>query len=49
MLSLSKLSKTLLAGVAAASIASSAMAAEMTLKLGHLANEENIWHKAAVK
>lgn len=27
----------------------SAIAAEVTLKLGHLANEENIWHKAAVK
>ncbi|GHC20814.1 MULTISPECIES: TRAP transporter substrate-binding protein [Gemmobacter] len=27
----------------------SAMAAEVTLKLGHLANEENIWHKAALK
>lgn len=26
-----------------------AAAAEMTLKLGHLANEENIWHKACVK
>ena len=26
-----------------------ALAAEMTLKLGHLANEENIWHKAALK
>lgn len=24
-------------------------AAEMTLKLGHLANEDNIWHKAAVQ
>lgn len=30
-------------------VGSSAMAAEVTLKLGHLANEENIWHKAAVK
>jgi tripartite ATP-independent transporter DctP family solute receptor len=26
-----------------------AAAADMTLKLGHLANEENIWHKACVK
>ncbi len=25
------------------------MAQDMTLKLGHLANEENPWHKAAVK
>ena len=28
---------------------SAAAAAEVTLKLGHLANEENIWHKAALK
>ncbi|MDP2081289.1 MAG: TRAP transporter substrate-binding protein [Pseudotabrizicola sp.] len=26
-----------------------AVAQEVTLKLGHLANEENIWHKAAMK
>jgi tripartite ATP-independent transporter DctP family solute receptor len=26
-----------------------ALSAEVTLKLGHLANEENIWHKAALK
>jgi tripartite ATP-independent transporter DctP family solute receptor len=25
------------------------LAAEITLKLGHLANEENIWHKASLK
>jgi tripartite ATP-independent transporter DctP family solute receptor len=25
------------------------LAAEVTLKLGHLANEENIWHKASLK
>jgi len=49
MLSISKIGRTLLAGVAAVSIASSAMAAEMTLKLGHLANEQNVWHKAALK
>jgi tripartite ATP-independent transporter DctP family solute receptor len=30
-------------------MAGSAMAADTTLKLGHLANEDNIWHKAAVK
>lgn len=30
-------------------LAGSAMAADTTLKLGHLANEENTWHKAAVK
>ncbi|MDO9639106.1 MAG: TRAP transporter substrate-binding protein [Pseudotabrizicola sp.] len=28
---------------------SAAAAQEVTLKLGHLANEENIWHKAAMK
>jgi tripartite ATP-independent transporter DctP family solute receptor len=49
MLSISKLGKTLLAAVAATTFAGSAMAAEMTLKLGHLANEQNIWHLAAVK
>jgi tripartite ATP-independent transporter DctP family solute receptor len=29
--------------------ATAAGAAEVTLKLGHLANEQNVWHKAAVK
>nr|WP_111300198.1 TRAP transporter substrate-binding protein [Paracoccus saliphilus] len=33
----------------AALMGSAALAQEVTLKLGHLANEENIWHKAAVK
>ncbi|WP_159590591.1 TRAP transporter substrate-binding protein [Chelativorans xinjiangense] len=36
----------LMAGVI---FAGSALAQEMTLKLGHLANEENTWHKASVK
>ena len=49
MITFSTLGKTLLAGLTATAIAGSAMAADMTLKLGHLANEENIWHKAAVK
>jgi TRAP-type transport system periplasmic protein len=44
-----KLTTTLLAGLAGAMIAGSTMAQELTLKLGHLANEENSWHKAAVK
>ena len=44
-----KITTALLAGVAAAMLAGSAMAADMTLKLGHLANEDNIWHKASVK
>lgn len=30
-------------------LAGSAMAQERTLQLGHLANEENTWHKAAVR
>lgn len=30
-------------------IANPTLAADMTLKLGHLANEENTWHKASVK
>lgn len=34
---------------AAAALAAPASAQEMTLKLGHLANEENSWHKASVK
>lgn len=33
----------------AALMGTSALAADVTLKLGHLANEENIWHKSAVK
>ena len=34
--------------LAAALTTSTAMAADVTLKLGHLANEENIWHRAAL-
>ncbi|WP_274426296.1 TRAP transporter substrate-binding protein [Chelativorans sp. YIM 93263] len=41
--------KPILAGLAGALLAGSAMAQEMTLQLGHLANEENSWHKASVK
>ncbi|MCQ0986799.1 TRAP transporter substrate-binding protein [Jiella marina] len=37
------------AGLAALLMSGSALAQEMTLKLGHLANEENSWHKASVK
>src|SRR5690606_17629945 len=43
------LSMTLIGGLAAAFIAGTAPAAEMTLKLGHLANEQNSWHKASLK
>ncbi|MFN3276059.1 MAG: TRAP transporter substrate-binding protein [Paracoccus sp. (in: a-proteobacteria)] len=35
-------------GLAATLMATTAMAADVTLKLGHLANEENIWHQAAL-
>lgn len=37
------------AGVTAQFIGSAAFAQEMTLKLGHLANEANPWHQASVK
>jgi TRAP-type transport system periplasmic protein len=43
------LKKLLLAGIAAPLLAFPAMAQDVTLKLGHLANEDNPWHKAAVK
>lgn len=42
--------KTIMAGVAFAAILSTgAFAQELTLKLGHLANEQNSWHKASLK
>lgn len=31
------------------SLTGAALAADMTLKLGHLANEDNVWHKASLK
>lgn len=40
---------TLLASTIALLGSANVMAADLTLKLGHLANEENIWHKAALK
>ena len=40
---------TAFAAAVAALVASPLAAQEMTLKLGHLANEENSWHKASVK
>jgi tripartite ATP-independent transporter DctP family solute receptor len=50
MLSYSKIKKMAVAGVAVAALLSGpALAQERTLQLGHLANEENSWHKAAVK
>lgn len=44
-----RLLKTLITGLIGATMAGSAYAADVTLKLGHLANEQNTWHKAAVK
>ena len=45
----SLLKKSLLAGAVALLVNGPVLAADVTLKLGHLANEDNIWHKAAVK
>jgi TRAP-type transport system periplasmic protein len=39
----------LLSGIATVAISASAFAADMTLKLGHPANEQNTWHLASVK
>ena len=44
-----KIPGLLSAGIIAALASTSAISAEMTLKLGHLANEQNAWHLAAVK
>ncbi|WP_220151382.1 TRAP transporter substrate-binding protein [Thalassospira profundimaris] len=49
MLTFKKTKTMLMAGATALLMMHSANAAEMTLKLGHLANEQNAWHKAAVK
>ncbi len=46
---ISTFNNSILGALAATFITSSAFAADMTLKLGHLANEENPWHKASVK
>ncbi|MFD1342431.1 TRAP transporter substrate-binding protein [Litorisediminicola beolgyonensis] len=40
---------TALAAALATAVAAPVWAQEMTLKLGHLANEDNSWHKASVK
>lgn len=45
----SKLSYVAVAGAVAFMTTTAAISAEMTLKLGHLANEKNAWHLAAVK
>lgn len=44
-----KLFYSALAGAFALITTTSSFAADMTLKLGHLANEQNAWHLAAVK
>src|SRR5690554_2684981 len=44
-----RLIRTMVAGVIAAAMAGPAVAADITLKLGHLANEQNTWHKASLK
>ncbi|MBK1699138.1 TRAP transporter substrate-binding protein [Rhodovibrio salinarum] len=47
---LKRVCKCLLGATVATTLLSGpALSQEMTLKLGHLANEENTWHKAAVK
>ena len=43
------LALALLAAGATALLPHAALAADTTLKLGHLANEENTWHKASVR
>ena len=49
MLTLTRIAKMATATLAAGLLATSALAADTTLKLGHLANEDNPWHKASVK
>lgn len=49
MVTLTKIGKVVLATFAAGMLTSTALAADVTLKLGHLANEQNPWHKASVK
>lgn len=49
MSSLSTISKVAIAAVFASSAATPAFSSDMTLKLGHLANETNAWHLAAVR
>ena len=49
MLNRRNLGRIVLAAAAAQMLALPAAAQSMTLKLGHLANEQNSWHKASVK
>ena len=43
------LARLMAAGAVATLLSSAAFAQDITLKLGHLANEDNIWHKASLK
>lgn len=43
------LTRLIAATATAALLSSAAFAQDMTLKLGHLGNEDNIWHKASMK
>jgi tripartite ATP-independent transporter DctP family solute receptor len=49
MMTFNKLTKLAATCAVVALMGGAAAAQEVTLKLGHLANEENIWHKAALK
>jgi tripartite ATP-independent periplasmic transporter solute receptor, DctP family len=49
MLTRRTFARTLAATLAGVMMTGSALAADVTLKLGHLGNEENIWHKASLK
>nr|WP_029918274.1 TRAP transporter substrate-binding protein [Pelobacter seleniigenes] len=49
MTMLNRFGKALLTVVLVSLFVMPAAAADMTLKLGHLANEDNTWHKASVK
>lgn len=46
---INKLTTLVTAGTVSVMMSTAAFGAEMTLKLGHLANEQNSWHLAAVK
>lgn len=49
MVAVSKIARLALGAALGLVLAASANAAELTLKLGHLANENNSWHKASLK
>ncbi len=44
-----KIARVALVGFSVVAFASSLYAADVTLKLGHIANAENSWHKASLK